>query len=186
MSTQAERADRDAHASVVHLAVRARRCEQLLPGPGGHGTQGPLQEPVRNGRGGQSVRAGPVEPQHHPYSHRRRAPHGRGEGAKRQPLCNQDGRAGTRGAVDRPSVLGRARRPPAQPGPARPLCRSLQRRRRLPGHAALRGPRAHRRKGRTRLKAHRGAHGFHGACPAQELLEEHVHLSDVARMGHEQ
>ena len=119
---------------------------QLLQSPNVTRQQGPLQEPVRDGRGGQPVRAEQPEPQQRPRSHRRRAPDGRGEGAERQPLCHEDGRAGIRDAVDRPALLGRERRPPAQRGFARPLCRSLQRRCRLPGHAALRRPRAHRRR----------------------------------------
>ena len=69
---------------------------------------------------------------------RRRPPDGRGEGAERQPLRHQDGRAGLRHAVARPVVLGRERGPAAQRRLARPLRRELQRRGRLPGHAAVR------------------------------------------------
>ena len=45
---------------------------------------------------------------------RRRASDGRGEGAEREPLRHEDGRAGLRRAVHRPVVLGRERRPAAQ------------------------------------------------------------------------
>ena len=46
--------------------------------------------------------------------HRRRAPDGRGEGAEREPLRHEDGRAGLRHPVHRPVLLGRERGPAAQ------------------------------------------------------------------------
>ena len=59
-----------------------------------------------------------------PADHRR-ASDGRGEGAKRQSLRHEDGRAGLRCYVDRLAVLGRERRPAAQPRLAGHLCRGL-------------------------------------------------------------
>ena len=56
---------------------------------------------------------------------RRRAPDGRGEGAERQPLRHEDGRAGLRRHVHRPVVLGRERGPAAQRGRAGHLCRDF-------------------------------------------------------------
>ena len=76
---------------------------------------------------------------------RRRAPDGRGEGAEREPVRHEDGRTGLRRPVHRPVLLGRERGPAAQRCLAGHLCRGLQRRGRLPGHAAVRRPRADRR-----------------------------------------
>ena len=69
---------------------------------------------------------------------RRRPSDGRGEGAEREPLRHEDGRAGLRHPVPGPVVLGRERGPAAQRGGPRHLRRGLQRRGRLPGHPALR------------------------------------------------
>ena len=55
--------------------------------------------------------------------HHRRPSDGRGEGAERQSLCHDDGRARLRHVVHRPAVLGRERGPAAQPRVAGRLCR---------------------------------------------------------------
>ena len=64
----------------------------------------------------------------------RRTPDGSGQGAERQPLRDQDGRAGIRHPVPRPVLLGRERRRAPQRRPAGHLRRGLQRRGRLPAH----------------------------------------------------
>ena len=86
-----------------------------------------------------------LEPGREAPRHRRRAPDGRGEGAERQPLRHEDGRAGLRHPVARPALLGRERGPAAQRRLAGHLRRGLQRRGGLPGHAAVRRPGADRR-----------------------------------------
>ena len=65
---------------------------------------------------------------------RRRAPDGRGEGAEREPVCHEDGRAGIRHAVPGSVLLGRERGPAAQRRLAGHLRRGFQRRGGFPGH----------------------------------------------------
>ena len=66
-----------------------------------------------------------AQPECEGSGHRRRASDGRGEGAKRQSLCHEDGRARLRRLVPRLAVLGRERGPAAQPRFAGHLCRGL-------------------------------------------------------------
>ena len=107
--------------------------------------EGHLQEPVPDERRRQSVHAQDAGPGRASSGDRRRPPDGRGEGAEREPVRHEDGRAGLRRPVAGPAVLGRERGPAAQRGLAGHLRRGLQRRGGLPGHAGLRRPRAHRR-----------------------------------------
>ncbi len=58
---------------------------------------------------GQPVRPQRPGSQRDASGHRRRAPDGRGQGAEREPLRHEDGRAGLRHPVPRPVVLGRER-----------------------------------------------------------------------------
>ena len=96
---------------------------------------------------------------------RRRAPDGRGEGAEREPLRHEDGRAGLRRHVDRPVLLGRERGPAPQRGLAGRLRRGLQRRGRLPRHPAVRRPESDRRDRHLRQRQLRHQRGQDRPAP---------------------
>ena len=104
-----------------------------------------VQEPVRHERRRKPVRAQRHRPQYDQPRDRGRPPDGGGQGAKRQPLRDQDGRAWLRHDVAGPVILGCQRRATAQRGLTRHLRRGLQRRRGLPAHPVIRRQGTHRR-----------------------------------------
>ena len=92
----------------------SQRSGQLLQERQGDRREGHLQEPVPDDRRGEPVPPQGLEPGREASRHRRRAPDGRGEGAERQPLRHEDGRAGVRRPVPGLVLLGRERGRAAQ------------------------------------------------------------------------
>ena len=90
----------------------------------------------------------------------------RGEGAGVGPLCADDGRARLRHDRPRSVLRRRERRPAARHRLIGSPRRGLQRRRRLPRRAALRGSRTHRRDRRVRQRRLRA--GCSGDRPAHQ------------------
>ena len=138
--------------SVRKGSRHVQRRRQLLHERPGDLEKVTFKNQYRMNVAGQPVHAQGPRPQREAPGDRRRPPDGRGEGAEREPLRHEDGRAGLRRHVHRPALLGRERGSAAQRRLAGCLRRGLQRRGRFPGHAAVRRPRAHRRHRRLRQR----------------------------------
>ena len=89
-----------------------QRSRQLLHQRQGDRAEGHLQEPVPDERRGNLFIPKDLDRNAQESGDRRRPSDGRGEGAKRQSLCHEDGRAGFRHVVARFAVLGRERGQP--------------------------------------------------------------------------